>query len=664
MILAIGTRNAAPAVAMLACLLLSGGAWGEPMKTAGRTRGPSPFGVFFDATSSASGVLLPPAVDGRRDFSTYHYEWDFGDPRSPVFPSNGRSSNRGHGHLAAHIFATPGTFTVTLTVHAPDGRRRVFQQEIIALDPERVFANSSPERVEGTFYVSAEGNDANNGSRRHPFGSWNYGLERLFASGGPKRVLFRRGDRFITKGFRSHRFSGPLLIGAFGKGPDPIVFGDTDRAILMGGRGTNLTITGIHFMSSYDPVTGMGRHPDVLKFSDANSELTIYRNTFTGAGLNIHVGQMGELTDSVIASNTITSWHNYGILSGRVVRTAIIGNSIRQHPSAGTGDGKHPDPPEPDFANHGPIRLRSADRTLIASNDLFSNTGWSSGPGGTRAHQPCLRIGSGGPTDLVIIADNRLEGGLCIAGDGPGRDNPKTRFGNIWERNTLIAPAGTRRFLTLSFGGAVVRNNYFFRPDTGGTILSVIEFPATHASEAERRLLNRVLNNTYVSLEQSGRDRSNFLVVDKGGMEVFLLRNNIMYAPNDRHSGAMIQWRSTAGLDGLDSDYNLSFTGSRVFARIGRESYSLEQWQRSFDDDRFSLNVDPRRRRSSPADPGLRVPGDDLERDSPAINAGGSDPAVRLDLFGRERKPGGAIDIGAVENGLGSEPPKAPSNDR
>ena len=234
----------------------------------------------------------------------------------------------------------------------------------------------------------------------------------------------------------------------------------------------------------------------------------------------------------------------------------------------------------------------------------------------------------------------------------------------IWERNTLIAPAGTRRFLTLSFGGAVVRNNYFFRPDTGGTILSVIEFPATHASEAERRLLNRVLNNTYVSLEQSGRDRSNFLVVDKGGMEVFLLRNNIMYAPNDRHSGAMIQWRSTAGLDGLDSDYNLSFTGSRVFARIGRESYSLEQWQRSFDDDRFSLNVDPRRRRSSPADPGLRVPGDDLERDSPAINAGGSDPAVRLDLFGRERKPGGAIDIGAVENGLGSEPPKAPSNDR
>ncbi len=105
MILAIGTRSAAPAVAMLTWLLLSGGAWGEPMKTAGRTRGPSPLGVFFDATSAASGVLLPPEVNGRRDFSTYHYEWDFGDPRSPVFPSNGRSSNRAHGHLAAHIFA-------------------------------------------------------------------------------------------------------------------------------------------------------------------------------------------------------------------------------------------------------------------------------------------------------------------------------------------------------------------------------------------------------------------------------------------------------------------------------------------------------------------------------------------------------------------------------
>ncbi|MCZ6539222.1 MAG: PKD domain-containing protein, partial [Chloroflexi bacterium] len=566
----------------------------QPMVTASRNSGAAPLGVFFDASDPANGVVQPPtAADGRVEYFSFHYEWDFGDDPSATWSTTGRPKNQAVGYLGAHVYENPGIYTVRLVVTQPDGTSHTYEQAITATDPDVVFANSSAGTSQRTLYVSSStGSDSNNGSFNHPLRSWDRGIALLFSGPGPRRVLFRRGETFLTDSTRPETFTGPLVIGAYGVGNDPLIFGIDPHPILFVGVGEDLTVTGLRFASEYDPSTGFGLHPNAISMLWNNTFVTIYDNSFSNLGLNIQIGQQGLTQNAVIAGNAITAWQNYGILSGDFENVAIIGNSIKQDPNARTGDGKLPSGTEPDLPDHGPLRLRDVERVLVSENDLFSNTGWSGGHDENGyAHQACLRMGSGGVVRWCIVSGNRLEGGSGIAGSGPSNSALTAQIGTaIWEKNTFLATSVTGNMYATAMGGVVLRNNVFLRPnfpddERGIGAILLFDNPAGPQTDENREFRNYIYSNTYVSTE-SGKDMGNFLKVKDETMLNFTFKNNLMYAPFVRPSSrrAFISWQSTDNVAGLETDHNLLFVPDRIAYADAlvdgtQVEYTLEEWQ-------------------------------------------------------------------------------------
>ncbi|MBI4563356.1 MAG: putative Ig domain-containing protein, partial [Planctomycetes bacterium] len=127
---------------------------GEVGTFANRTTGVAPLAVFFDAVNASnlaynSGVVQP----GDLDYASFQYEWDFGDPSSGNWPTNGRSKNGDSGYVAAHVYENAGMYNVTLTVIDSMGGTHVYTQQITVT----AFSGT-------TYYISnSDGNDGNDG---------------------------------------------------------------------------------------------------------------------------------------------------------------------------------------------------------------------------------------------------------------------------------------------------------------------------------------------------------------------------------------------------------------------------------------------------------------------------------------------------------------------
>lgn len=94
------------------------------------TSGISPFTVTFDASASYDP-----------DGSTLTYAWDFGD------------GNSASGVAPAHTYATPGNYTVTLTVTDQQGGQSLALRDISALDAQGRRAADFPQNISpGLFY--------------------------------------------------------------------------------------------------------------------------------------------------------------------------------------------------------------------------------------------------------------------------------------------------------------------------------------------------------------------------------------------------------------------------------------------------------------------------------------------------------------------------------
>lgn len=115
-----------------------------------------------------------------------------------------------------------------------------------------------------TVYVSSStGNDANSGlSEADPVASWGAGESKLRA-GFPDRMLLKRGDTFGGGAISSYRLrfvgrgrsaSEPMVIGAYGDGPRPII---SNRYIALWHNNVvheNLVFTGLHFRADTPPM--------------------------------------------------------------------------------------------------------------------------------------------------------------------------------------------------------------------------------------------------------------------------------------------------------------------------------------------------------------------------------------------------------------------------
>src|SRR3990170_7114440 len=158
-----------------------------------RTSGVAPLAVFFDA----SGTTDPSVTS--RPFHDLEYTWSFGDPSSGTWASGAQpgvsSKNSATGPVAAHVFETPGTYTVSLT--AFDGTNTATTNKTITVqNPDTVFAGTNTVCVGATALPTAGVNGCPAGAIATSTNNFTAAINTYQATN--KRILFQRGDTFIA----------------------------------------------------------------------------------------------------------------------------------------------------------------------------------------------------------------------------------------------------------------------------------------------------------------------------------------------------------------------------------------------------------------------------------------------------------------------------------
>jgi PKD repeat protein len=183
---------------------------GAVMTTAHRTAGVAPLAVFFDtvndSTTSAPTFAWASGVTQPSDMEGSNWSWDFGDSTAGTWAQTGKSRNTATGYTAAHVYETPGTYTVTLTVTDPAGTAS-----------DRYTQTITVSAFKGSTFYAAAGARGNGLSPSTP-GSLSAGVAYLNAGSG-RRLLIRRGDTF-NLGTSQYIISGagPGIIDAYADG--------------------------------------------------------------------------------------------------------------------------------------------------------------------------------------------------------------------------------------------------------------------------------------------------------------------------------------------------------------------------------------------------------------------------------------------------------------
>jgi hypothetical protein len=495
---------------------------------ASRTSCIAPCGVFFEA---ALGQNLGTA----RPIHELSYQWSFSDPNARFevlpddFPGSFKDANAAQGPLAGHVFERAGRYDVTLWVANRDQDYAIASVTVTVEDPQTAYAGAR------TICHSNSGNFSGCPSGAQQFTS---AVAAIAAANQDRmRVLFRAGE--VTRFEANTAFSGlrDIQIGPFGAGPKPILRIDASISKnLFEPRGTDgFTIFGLEMRGDYDPRTGLGENFDESGFRNSGPvfNTTIFRNKFSG--LEMGVLFIDRPVGVVVADNEISDWYNFGIFDSSANKTAYIGNSIKQNPAAVSGPGGTDRSIIPRWADSGPVRTSDVTSLVVAQNDMFSNTGWSSNG---QAHQPTLRYnGSGSLNHFGIINRNRFQGGFTVVSMSTQNSSTLGNVGNaIFERNLLIGTNNTNEFLSFHFGGTTIRNNFAIMPDVITTINSFRSFvkyqdqPTTAANTREPVV---IANNTIIQLQS--RSPQTFFLLDGFASWVnsnVRASNNLVYAPN------------------------------------------------------------------------------------------------------------------------------------
>jgi hypothetical protein len=501
---------------------------GGTMTAANRASGVAPLAVVFDAVRGTSGVAAPPLTGSRRDYASYHYAWSFGESAAANWTHSGKSKNEAIGYVAAHVFENPGSYRVTLNVTDPSGSVRSYEQTITVQDPEIVFANSSADAAERTFYVSSAGNDANNGSLNRPVLTLARAKTLLFAANGPRRALLRRGDTFPhTGGSTITGRTGPFLLGAYGTGANPVINNPSATTEILSLDASTSDVR-IMNLDMFGNLTGNGIRPgtDTLVF---RCRLSSFSNGVTTSSLH------GNKQGVVIAENVIDGSDGYGIYFNFGQNVAVLGNHLNE-------------------VNREHL-LRCYITHSLVQHNLFQHGHTMKSQMKFCGYFPTGSVERevGTATEAVefsIISDNTFEQPddiSWIAAIAPVDDTKDQRCENIIvERNTFRAGTTARIALYLHDSYVTVRNNVF-----DGT-LSTDTFYGVRVSDrgiAPAPVGVAVYNNTFYRASAAGA--LTCVTIDTLANQS-VVRNNLGSAP----SGALLGGSGT----GLVQSNNLYAT--------------------------------------------------------------------------------------------------------
>lgn len=486
-----------------------------PMTAANRTAGIAPLSVFFDCVDTlpegistpfswASGVHQP--ADG--DYEGMTYEWDFGDPGSGAWTTTGLSRNAATGYTAAHVYETPGDYTARLTVTDKTGAVRTYAQTI------RVAEFSGQ-----TYYVSADGSDANDGlTPETPLLTTTKGLT---AVGTNRRILFRRGDTFHVSSVQIVA-EGPGIIGAYGSGKRPVLASDITKSAVFTIRGSDWRIMDIE-------LPGAGAGSSAIQYDASRSNVNTLLLRVSAPRWRVGLGWAAGLATPHDGSTMMECEVEAAEVNGVYVggrRLAILGNHIH------------------DIATSHVLRVWQAHKGVISNNRL-----WNPGPTrhALKLHGPSHT--KGWPeTRWVTITDNLIRGKAWSVAIGPQDGGQDERLSHIvFERNRTWGEASVAVDLEIWARHVMVRNNVFDGTGSGKSYRPVAVWQRGIEPAPEDV---RVLNNTMVRLD----DAKSFqcLKVEPAARGV-TLRNNLASAPRAATRGLV---SGTAG-PGFAEDHNL-----------------------------------------------------------------------------------------------------------
>ena len=176
--------------------------------------GVAPFGVTFDSTATTASTYTS------RPFAELFHDWNFGDSGAGVHGygtrSGSASRNIGSGAIAAHLFETPGSYTVTYKAWNPG--TLTYNQTTVAItvqDPDTVFSSNTVYVSTGS--ISAGSGGIPGGANVQSSATWAT-LATLAAT--YKRILLKAGDTFATTSTIT-LLTGPGILGKFGTGANP-----------------------------------------------------------------------------------------------------------------------------------------------------------------------------------------------------------------------------------------------------------------------------------------------------------------------------------------------------------------------------------------------------------------------------------------------------------
>jgi hypothetical protein len=611
------TMSAARSVTAAFTLIPTGGNAINLSLVPARTSGVAPLSVFFDASGTTASATSRP-------FHDLEYRWDFGDTANGATWAYGAqpgasSKNSATGPVAAHVFESPGTYTVSVT--ATDGTNVASTTTTITVqDPSTVFSGSKTI----CFSTSGTFTGCPAGATQVTTSNFTTAINTYKASN--RRLLFRRGETFTAAASAVVDVTGPGIIGAFGAGTSLPIAKITPTT-------PNTGFSIIQLSSPYTPGIGDWRVMDLdidgsfVKSSDvsgigANGGF----NQFLALRLNIH-----DIWRGVAAGPDILDWWNNNGHPGHTIfdEWSVVDSTMNGIPGCNSPGNYNCDWRVYLAAKHSTVQGNYLDnqdtggshvlRSEYTGKGVFSNNTLA------RAGDFQLAIklhakdwttagvtnpgGVGTYTEQVVIADNKIIGGInpWTLSLGPQDEIHDERVRDIIvERNWFTAGTASQVHMHINSSKTTIRNNIC---DLSGanyhTCVLVDVWGITPAPDNVR-----IYNNTFYSGTRDTHD--DFVGVEIGtAVTNTTVQNNLGSVPFA--TGPVMISGTGTGL--IQSNNLLNNSPAAIF-----------------------VNALP----SVPADFGLSSA-------SPARNTGLSAVPVLSDFFRTIRSQGGAIDIGAVE---------------